>query len=640
MASPGKPTALQSWITPQFGWALEPAIFVVDIPLSDPEVVEFISTGIYEVTIIGNRKMLPVLLMMGIGSLQHALMGAVWDRQKLRPAVRRLRTGMKVVAYCWGAFLHPAGERLLLIVGRSKPADPNSWLYPDLKAAADVAFQQHCAKVFTFDEEMLQLQQKDDEFYSRPEMAGLAGMAGYSRALKAGGRPVLTAEPLRAELPVGVTFAVLRGPNLGNLNTSAIKAITASGVAPSRDGSYSGIVPSAFLLGTRGLVTWTPHNGLPSYPEIRCALQARLPAAFKRPLSNALARPELASTYLSDAINGLIDGDRDQAETLQELADLRFDLSDADCQRAALDAERGKLGFDAIAWYQPHHQWTHETWGIYFDARKLDVATYGLHRDFTSQGVRVPIGVAAFLAFGLTYAHEMFHARTEAALSWLEITALQPRHMRYSRGVYDALRETPEWLEEALANWTAWRWFKSDVVQSLVGRWTSHQPGAARVVEAALDLSPPGYRDWRVGEATSAWRTFATQLITSKPKLGLPSIGLPVESTLLGPIAYDFQPTDVPLRFVGQGVIADLLQSRPASLNVPSRREIERALKHFGHNLDPSGGKGGHQKWTGPDQRAFILPTRDPLSPGVFKTFLHHLGIDKAAYVQDVRPNL
>jgi hypothetical protein len=28
------------------------------------------------------------------------------------------------------------------------------------------------------------------------------------------------------------------------------------------------------------------------------------------------------------------------------------------------------------------------------------------------------------------------------------------------------------------------------------------------------------------------------------------------------------------------------------------------------------------------------------LSPGVFKTFLHHLGIDKTTYVHKVRPNL
>jgi len=103
---------------------------------------------------------------------------------------------------------------------------------------------------------------------------------------------------------------------------------------------------------------------------------------------------------------------------------------------------------------------------------------------------------------------------------------------------------------------------------------------------------------------------------------------------------YDFLASDIPVRFAGNGIIADRLQSHPATFNVPQRREMERALKHFRHSLDASGGKGGHQKWTGPDQRAFILPTRDPVSPGVFKTFLHHVGIDKATYVRQVRPIL
>jgi hypothetical protein len=319
---------------------------------------------------------------------------------------------------------------------------------------------------------------------------------------------------------------------------------------------------------------------------------------------------------------------------------LRLDLPDADQKRKALDADRRERGFEALAWYQPHHQWTNDTWGIYFDAQKLDVLTYSLHQEFASHRIRFSQGFAAFLAFKLTYEHEMFHARVEAALSWLELTAIQPRHLRYSRGVYGALRETPDWLEEALANWTAWDWFKSNVVQSLVKARVPPQASADRIVEQTLDLSPPGYREWRIGEAASTWRKFATQLITGKPKLRPPGIGLPAANILKDPDAYEFQPSDVPLRFIGRGIVADALQARPASLNVPSRREIERALRHYGHSLDASAGKGGHQKWTGRDQRAFILPTRDPVSPVVFKTFLQHLGIDKAEYVRDIRPKL
>ncbi|WP_158287749.1 hypothetical protein [Falsiroseomonas bella] len=60
-------------------------------------------------------------------------------------------------------------------------------------------------------------------------------------------------------------------------------------------------------------------------------------------------------------------------------------------------------------------------------------------------------------------------------------------------------------------------------------------------------------------------------------------------------------------------------------------REIYRGI-----GPDQSGGATG----CGPDKRAFILPTRDPVSPGVFKTFLQHVGIDEATYVYELRPNL
>lgn len=297
-------------------------------------------------------------------------------------------------------------------------------------------------------------------------------------------------------------------------------------------------------------------------------------------------------------------------------------------------------GYEAIAWFQSYHAWTEGIWGIYFDARKLDDFACCLVDDFRSRSIRGSHGLAAYLAFGLVYAHELFHARVEAALSWLEINALQPKYMRYKQGVYDALRETPEWLEETLANWSSWDWFKSDAVQTIMASRTNNLEHLDIVITSSLDLSPPGYRDWRLGEEPATWSKFATQLSTGSPKLSFPGIGLPIKSIVTGPLPYDFEPSDIPLHFVGEGVIASLLQIHPATFNLPSRRELERALKYYNHDLDASGGKGGHQKWTGPDQRAFILPTRDPVSPGVFKTFLHHLGIDKNTYVNEVRPNL
>jgi hypothetical protein len=454
-------------------------------------------------------------------------------------------------------------------------------------------------------------------------------------------RPLLTVEPMIHALPRAVKFSGSASGDVEKLARLAIAAITSSGWAPSRDGSYAGILASSNDRWTHCLVSWAPHTGLPSYPELRWAVQKRLPNALRKPRLEQFSKPKFAAGTQSADVSAQVEGfDQDPTEIKEALEDLQIDETDEKNRVAHVRNDLKGHGFEAIAWFQPYHVWNEETWGAYFDGRKLDDLALSFLDDFKSQKVRAPHSLAALLAFGLTYAHEMFHARVEAALSWMEINAQQPRHLRYNERVYQSLRETPDWLEEALANWSAWNWFKSSGVQSLLVRMSLNEEALARIVAASLDLSPPGYREWRLGHHADAWRALANQLSTGNPKIPKAGFVLPLETTLTGPFPYDFLPSDVPMRLVGGGAIADRLQSYPATFNVPPRRELERALKHFRHNLDASGGKGGHQKWTGPDQRAFILPTRDPVSRQVFKTFLHHVGIDKATYVRQVRPNL
>jgi predicted RNA binding protein YcfA (HicA-like mRNA interferase family) len=115
---------------------------------------------------------------------------------------------------------------------------------------------------------------------------------------------------------------------------------------------------------------------------------------------------------------------------------------------------------------------------------------------------------------------------------------------------------------------------------------------------------------------------------------------MPAEAVFKAPLPFDFLQSDIPLRFIGKGVIADRLLSHSANLNVPSRREIERALRFYNYMVDVSGGKGSHQKWRGPDKRSFTVPVRDPISNVVFSTFLKHFEIDKETYLREVRPNL
>lgn len=639
-----KPLRLQSWILPSFAWTTAPDVFCIDVPVGDPEVVEFMSTGACEIDFLGTKKTARLMaLLLDEKSLRRQLREAAWAPAKLKPTGSRIKAGTKVVAHCHGVFLLPDGKTLCVLVGRSKPVLPDAWISPSLKAGADALLFEHQAKVAEFDEAISRKKKDNEDFYARnSDMKRLEGYAEAKVAMESHfQRPVLTAERLLPSLPRAAKFPQPTSGDTEKLARAAIAAVAGSGWPPSRDGNYAGILPRAAGRRVQGLVTWVPHTGLPSYPEVRWAVQRRLPAALRKPRIEQMGKPKFdtGSQPVEDSVQ--VQGfDPTSSDLKDALDDLQLDQSDYSNRVDDVRKDVKGQGFEAIAWFQPYHVWTEETWGIYFDARKLDDLALSFLDDFKSARVHGSHGLAALLAFGLTYAHELFHARVEAALSWAEINAQQPRHLRYKERVYQALRETPDWLEEALANWSAWDWFKAPGIQSLVARMTTNADGLDRVVEASMDLAPPGYQEWRLGHQTATWRTFANQLSTANPKVNTTSIDLPLESALTGPLPYDFQPADIPLRFVGPGVIADRLQSHPATFNVPPRRELERALKHFRHSLDASGGKGGHQKWTGPDQRAFILPTRDPVSTGVFKTFLHHVGIDKATYVRQVRPNL
>lgn len=619
-------------------------MFCIDVPLGDPDIVEFMSAGVCEIDFLGTKKTARLMaLLLDEKSLRRQLREAVWAPAKLKPSGSRIKAGTKVVAHCHGVFLLPDGKTLCVAVGRTKPTAPDAWIPAGLKADADALLLEHQSKVAEFDEAISRKKKDNEDFYVRnSDMKKFEGYAEAQVAMESHfQRPVLNAERLLPSLPRAAKFRQPTSGDLERLARAAIAAIAASGWLPSRDGNYAGILPGAAGRRSQGLVSWVPHTGLPSYPEVRWAVQKRLPAALRKPRIDQMGNPKFDTGLQTAKDSVQVQGIDPESTDLQDaLDDLQLDQSDFRNRVDDVRKDAKVQGFEAIAWFQPYHVWTEETWGIYFDARKLDDLALSFLDDFKSARVHGSHSLAALLAFGLTYAHEMFHARVEAALSWAEINAQQPRHLRYKERVYQALRETPDWLEEALANWSAWNWFRAPGIQSLAARMASNAEGLDRVVEASLDLAPPGYQEWRLGHQPGTWRTFANQLSTGNPKVTTAGIGLPLESALTGPLPYDFQSADIPLRFVGPGAIADRLQSHPATFNVPPRRELERALKHFRHSLDASGGKGGHQKWTGPDQRAFILPTRDPVSTGVFKTFLHHVGIDKATYVRQVRPNL
>jgi len=287
-------------------------------------------------------------------------------------------------------------------------------------------------------------------------------------------------------------------------------------------------------------------------------------------------------------------------------------------------------GFEAIAWYQSFHDYDDSAWGIHFDAPKLDAFASCLAQDLIGEPRRHEL--ACQLALRLTAAHELFHARIDFAAAWLEVASGQPRYLPYFENVYTKLTFTSDWLEEALANWSAHRWLR-DNLDDLRGKGLIQNPVfVQQTIEEWLDFSPKGYNGWRQGEQPDAWDRLASELACGIPFAdGSSSSGLPLGGLTQGGNLFDLRLEDVPVYFVGQGLIA------AAFFSAPCRREVHRVLKHFNYSLLARRGKGSHEVWEGPDGKAFTIPARDPLSVGVFHSLLNHFGWSKPIYMQQIR---
>ena len=562
------------------------------------------------------KKLVRSIVALTDSALIAELLHAVWDVNRLKPEQSQVR----VHATFRGVVLLPGEKDVLVLVSRGEALiDSVEWFSAELIEEALRIYEEYEGAMAKFKE----YKQKRKEWFQELEEKYPEIKAGAFSALPDMSRfPPSTprASCLQELLTRGVSLPTNSQPNTDRLSQRAEPVIAVSGWSRTRENSYEGL-SSVPISGKRvAIVGWRPHQGIPSYSEVRWTVLKTLRNAVSHPRigsSNKPVIPGEVSPVL--AIDDVLDNWGDEFESLLELDDSE--------ERVERCRERIKQsGYEAIAWFQRYHRWTDDTWGIYFDAEALDDLTLSYFEDLRRTRWKMD---AAKIAFGSVFAHEFFHAKVEATLSWLEINARAPRDARYCNNVYDVLRGTSGWLEEALANCSAWKWANQH-----------YEKPAVDVVESHLDMSPAGYRDWRQGEDVRTWQLFSSQLITGKPGVNL-NVGIPLENIVQQPIAYDLRSTDIPLRFVGEGVVASSLLSNPAIFNVPTRKELEAALKFFDHKPNQAGGKGSHEKWSASDsRRAFILPRKDPVSRLVFKSFLAHVGIDKQTYVHKIRPNL
>lgn len=631
----------RSRIYPEIIWRELISFFVIIVPKTDESLIEFIASGVMEFIHLPRLASKVAARMHHSSSpLRSQLLEDTWSKGKLKPTKSSRSKGSEIKAYFYGSIYLPDEDKIAVIVGSIPPLDQNQIaINPEAQQKATDLFENHKLLLKEWrKEEDLYYKKNDDFVENLPEEHRelLRKMSAYDVSYIY--PPRIDAIELIPYLTNGIFIDNL-AQSLNSRYSRIVTALENSSLAPPRDGTHE-----AMLFKSKGnkfsaLATWAQRNIMPSYPEVIATVTDTLTKSFIRPRRNDISPPSLDFPRDHSAIRFVEGLDEAVRQESVEFSDIYLPFDDL--EERAQNARSGikDSGFDVFAWYQPFHVWDDATWGIYLSAEKIDDFACTLLDDLKGAGERSH-QLAMILALQLVYQHELFHAKVEACLTWLELLSSRPRFIRYSKDVYQALKGTDDWYEEALANWTSAEWARIELPLLKERGLIKSLDSVERVIHANLDLSPPGYRNWRIGSKQNSWRSLSSELVNGKVSNTFKGKLLPTESLLLGPLPFDFETHDIPTRIIGSGVVVDSLLSSPASFATPTRREIERALKYMGYSVDKRRGKGSHELWAGNDSRSFPVPSRDPLSRGVFNSFLHHFGIDKMKYVEKIRPQL
>jgi hypothetical protein len=606
----------RTWVSPQFRWIAEPRVFACKTSAQSTELVEALESWTITVPVLSRRQ---ASASAALGSLVGAdLRAACLKRASLEKDQRR---GSERIYHLHGIFRESKSD-LILLLSEIRPTDAPLPKYQAMMLNAATLMQGYRQKLT---ENHNAEEKRRSEIENNPKcseelkhtMLRVVDLFGITNEPK---RPIFS--DLNIDLE-DVLFVYPLPKSETTRRETVARKVAECGRSSSRNGVYDCIELGADGKRTCAIVRWTERGTSTPAFEIKCALEKRLKRAFAKPRSYDCQPPQPDPVDATTII------------TQFELPDVIEDLSRENLSdflprplSRAKDNFRER-GFEAIAWYQPFHRYEEVAWGIYYNSDKLDLFAAGLAQDLRSTPAH---DLAAQLALRLTAAHELFHARVEFAAAWLELSFCRPRYLRYNEHVYTKLRSTPDWLEEALANWTAHDWLRKNIsdLQSL-GLVTNPDHVFA-TIQDWLDFSPPGYRDWRLGDSHFAWQRLASELATTFPHPSIAkTLSLPLEGLIRSENLFDLRIEDVPKYFVGRGVLADVFFS------TPSRREVIRVLRHFNYQPFPDRGKGSHELWKAPDNRAFPVPSQDPLSVTVFRNLLDHFGWTKKTYMQEIR---
>lgn len=608
----------RSWIPPQFEWTVSPAKFGARIPANCEDLVATLATGTISVK---------------APTRQNA--------ECIARTPRLIRNYVEAACCQWleqcdGPWEDVAKEFYLYDVFQLSPKE----LFVVIgDSASDVAVSSKRMALKQDAEDRIErfVREREDQHKKLEEMR-----AEYEQISQDQVREILVkmldyypnrdapppAPPLLSDLSTRPEYVSLVTPlpSAGKKRRDAVlKSVAVSDRAPSRDGTYHCALVPMVDGSEAAYLRWAPREAMTPALEIKAALERKLKSALAKPRRQGHAPPRLEQiSGEQDVVRGVL-ANADEIPGQNELSD--FLPRPTGEGREAFK----KNGFEAIAWYQQFHCYDEASWGIHLHSRKFDEFVADLASDLRQSETRSH-RVAALVGVQLVVAHELFHAQTEFAAAWHELSGRRRRYLLYFDHVYTRTRFTPDWLEEALANRSAHEWLVENLDRLHRDGIVQDPERLRSVVEDWLDFSPAGYREWRTGDDHVTWDRLASEIAKGEPSgHGFNGNVFPLGGLLRRDTLFDLRLDDIPVYFVGQGVVANIY------FGSPSRREVAQVLRHFGYGVLSARGKGSHEVWKGPTGRAFTVPARDPLSIGVFHSLLEHFGWSKQQYMQQIR---
>ena len=166
-----------------------------------------------------------------------------------------------------------------------------------------------------------------------------------------------------------------------------------------------------------------------------------------------------------------------------------------------------EFGKDAFGMYLPFHYYD-KCWGIYLFKEIIESRILFLHSLFKE---KISLRNITQLYYYAIYRHELFHYQVERFATKIELVIKKPVY-RISRVLFKKVRNSEDWLEEALA--------ENAVTESklVTNRTKVNAELLTTIYERDLKDMPAGYRDYKCtkfGGPDAAHKLFASQIIES-----------------------------------------------------------------------------------------------------------------------------